>query len=257
MDINQCRDGLYTHEVLIADTASLGVWQREAEALRRRFDRHVDDLRRLSMPGALPRMAFGIINHPELNGVATLCRDGESVLVAIYLGSLIQMIDTFYRLLSHPQVLPQVGNCPAGPGEPIPFLMVGEHVTRGRGIPHLYIPEDPDRRAFADRCVRDALDFLLVHELAHGWRGHLVLGENDAGWAPRREFDSPDSREAENLEWQALECDADMMAATLIQAHVRAEAREALDATPSRVSAWAFALVIALHGLSHWSSPSR
>lgn len=244
MNLDHCQEHLERYEVLVAPS-SLGTWQRQAERLQERFDRFVDDLRRLSRKGALPEIGFGIIHHPDLNGLAAPCRDNRGVLVALYLGSVIQMVDTFYRLLSHRAVLPEVGQQTAVVDEPIPFLLVHEHVARGGETPRFYVPADPSRRAFADQCVADALDFLLMHELAHAWRGHLAPELNVRARGARRELGASARPDPERWKVdQALECDADIHAASFVQAYVRAAAREDPGALPARISAWTFAVFV-------------
>jgi len=156
-----------------------------------------------------------------MNAVADI-RAGTG-LVGVTDGSIFLITDIFRRLLSHPLVLPHIGNAPAesinayhqdGISQTCEVLAKKRAAENRPVVPPP--PNDPVREACALVMSRLALEFLITHELAHIVRGHVGYIYDSVGIPYMLEFRSHGMQKPpaafDPIVRQALEVDADRIA---------------------------------------------
>lgn len=145
-------------------------------------------------------LQFGIIRNPTI-GAFALSGDSETDFIGVHFGSISLVSSIFTRLLSNPNILPDIGNA------------IIENNSGG----YFYIPATEDlsnfppcrpacavRSFFARHLSLTALAFIFAHEITHITNGHLALKKISKN--------SPTELRPELsiMETQALELDADM-----------------------------------------------
>jgi hypothetical protein len=121
---------------------------------------------------------LGVIDNRNLNAIATCSHRFD--LVGIYAGSIANLSVLYFMLLSHPEVLPHVGDVSkerawfddlseCGWTGPLANVM-----SRVKPRPdRIEFPKDPIRYVAAAQMGAMALDFLFLHEMGHLLLGHL------------------------------------------------------------------------------------
>src|SRR5260370_38279539 len=130
----------------------------------------------------LPEIYFDYLSSGSVNAVASETL-GYGYIGRTW-GAIAVLGDLFFRMLSHPDVLPFIG---ISSGEALDeslkdgiSLDATSFQARRRGDTDprqnqvwATVPKDPLRCHFARLCGRAATDFLILHELAHIGYGHL------------------------------------------------------------------------------------
>lgn len=175
----------------------------------------------IAVPGRpMPYVYVGLMDGPRLCARAAFRDATLSGYIAFSTDAILVIHDLFYRSLSHPEVLPEIGD---------PSLERRDDVFHSQGISDSYDeilaarrpgggrleqvqPKCPVRRSYALRLATIALDFLVLHELCHVRHGHCQLA-NDLGWPfiPELWLDArqADFKPSDYLTAQAMEMDAD------------------------------------------------
>jgi hypothetical protein len=151
----------------------------------------------------LPKIVFDFTAQTDMNAKAVVA--GGELLIGLSVGSVILAHDLFFRLLSHPAVLPGVGDPEAErAGRAVyQFYFDSDQLVSALGERGLTLndlrPRDPVRDLVARGMAALAVDFLVVHELRHVLAGHTsYLEEKYAGAGDRPTMTN-----------QSLEMDAD------------------------------------------------
>jgi hypothetical protein len=121
--------------------------------------------------------------------------------VGINLGVVPHLYDLFGRAMSHPDILPHVGNA-------------SKEVPGDCSRPFTRSPLDENRDRHCAFFFTDAIIFLLFHELTHIVRGHLGFLQNRGASALYAEHDAARVDRIPARVCQALEIDADLYGAT-------------------------------------------
>jgi hypothetical protein len=170
---------------------------------------------------AMPAFYFNYVNNPELNLKAGYDRNDHCGYVGIFTGAVPLIYDMFYRMLSHPKILPEIGNVAIESARQ-PYCSEGLwsdynelFVHRGNHGKHLanVLPADPSRRKHANQLAECALEFLILHELAHITFGHCEYANTHLGLSLLTELNAKNPPAVNNLKRQAIECAADGYAA--------------------------------------------
>lgn len=158
------------------DTVRNTVGLREITDMANRWITQVE--RVPAVQGLIP-IYFDYVMADAINAVADI-REGTG-LIALTGGSVTLAGDTFRRLLSHPLVLPQIGNPQAtevtGPqhGDGVSKDMtslIQKRQNEGRPI-KVPPPVNPARLSCSQLLTKIFLDFLIAHELGHITNGHV------------------------------------------------------------------------------------
>jgi hypothetical protein len=157
------------------------------------------------------RPSFGLIANHEFNAVALRDQNGTAC-VGLYLG-LLQAIDgLFCRVFADPRILIKVGEpeleieLPTLPVDPL-SLLTNPNVLQPT-------PRCEKRRWFADSCAKQALRFVLRHELVHIAHGHIDFLAAQQGSCLMNELTWNQHSESGVFDRQVLEFDADCSAAS-------------------------------------------
>jgi hypothetical protein len=183
--------------------------QKSAENFIRSFRSHS------SLVKSVPEIKFGFLHCLELGAKAKRTAEGVYY-IGLNSGSVLLMYDTFYRMLSHKEILTEIGDCdrenishPSLPGYHIDALWIKNKSTIDDTE---LLPKDPTRYCYARHLADLALNFLLVHELNHVAHGHLDLKINLGGHASHSEKLKRRIDYNEYVFHQTLEFDADCVA---------------------------------------------
>jgi hypothetical protein len=135
---------------------------------------------------SMPSFYFDYVENPLLNLQAAYSRPSHCGYIAIYSAAVPIVFDLFYRLLSHPKVLPTVGNAGAESdrgnlGLFIDYRTILANRPPSRQLLSDLAPLDAERRQYAHWLAEIALTFLMLHELAHITLGHC---EHAGGGSP-------------------------------------------------------------------------
>jgi hypothetical protein len=206
-----------------------------------------------------PSFHFDYVNNQCVNAYAAA--DAGFTLIGCNVGTPIAFLKLYETLLSHPQILPEVGDPSNDP--------IWEADLSGKdlrdGLADIFPPgvqritSDSTRARFIHHCTQFAMDFVYWHEIFHVLCGYIgYLGERGGQAAGLAEVDG--RRELSTVTRQALEMDADMHAAILtggiwLKEPLRPELpfRDAEEALRS----WAFALAIVFLVFDQSNSPVR
>jgi hypothetical protein len=190
------RGGLYD-EAIITDDFYKHLFQNAAEHFahltRLATERHYEESCR--------KLKFGIVNTAKIGGFA--CVGEEDIdFIGIHFGTISLVSAIFTRMLSNPNILPDVGNTSletnAGYTHFIPAQEDLTHFSPCR-------PACRVRSAFSKHLTLTGLDFIFGHEITHITNGHLGIINQT------RHPDSEKRRPAlSSLENQAIELDADV-----------------------------------------------
>lgn len=104
---------------------------------------------------------FDYIDNPHLNAVAFI---GDHNFIGLNFGTIIIIYDYYFRLLADPSLFQDVGNA-----------LAEKTSSREASSPLAKKPNDPYRRALAVHFAWHAIDFIVVHEVAHLLNGHVGL----------------------------------------------------------------------------------
>jgi len=167
----------------------------------------------------IDEITFGFIDNDGVNAVADVMNRREYI--GMFKGFPLSLLDTFYRLLAHPGVLPKLGCSGAeiqneqhreGVGRNFGQLIESRRLS-GAAV-NTIAPRDLSRQVFAQLAARVASDFILMHEFAHIIHGHLSYLDRQFGSSRLPEVQpAPSSSGARyQLTRQTLEMDADRMA---------------------------------------------
>ncbi|MBK8214457.1 MAG: hypothetical protein IPK71_12010 [Myxococcales bacterium] len=163
-------------------------------------------------------LRFEVRTDASFNASCSLEPNGRT-LVSVNLGVFVISRDIFFRLLSHPQVWPEIGDASLETEVPSLFdyfTNANDLIWQGSttDMPLSPVsPKCPVRAAYADWLDFIACSFVILHELGHAFHGHLaVVGPGNA----LLEVDPEGTATADCLTRQALEYDADNFATNMI-----------------------------------------
>jgi len=171
----------------------------------------IDDMSARSVGDSLSNVAFGFITNSAVNAKATVF-DGRPT-VGLCVGAVVQLLIGYDELLSHPLVLPSIGEEPQGEAfapfelnDKTFYHVLNDYVDWRR-------PVDPIRQAFSDHLLDLALDFLVGHELGHLAHGHCDLLNLQYGITEIEELQAAGSGHLSERDRQLFEVDADTIGA--------------------------------------------
>jgi hypothetical protein len=161
---------------------------------------------------------FDFIDNSSFNALADVV--GDVGLIALFYGAAMLPFDMFLRMLNHPSVLQRIGDSTIERVNPhhLDGLVLDIQDLREQrainGYPvNATVARNESRTSFAFFSFIIAFDFLFCHELMHIMRGHLDYSQRDLGLPFMLEAAQVTSAR-DPITSQALECDADMGAAT-------------------------------------------
>ncbi|MDQ3329617.1 MAG: hypothetical protein M3552_03020 [Planctomycetota bacterium] len=116
---------------------------------------------------------------------------GRGNFVGMSVGYPLILANTCFALLAHPEVLPEVGNTGAetrwSPEAVLPKTQSAKQLDLStddlRQAGFFRLPRDPERLRYATDLTLDALTFLLYHEIAHIFRGHMHVHRQATGFS--------------------------------------------------------------------------
>lgn len=207
------RGGLFQTEKLSKDSFAI------FEYYRTRAIKYIESGRNHeSLIKSLPNIHFDFIDSPDFNAVAAKTNDGF-YFIGINAGSVVVLYDLFFRMLSNPLVLNDIGNSSLEtkntPTIRNYYLDASLLVTYGDIDYNAYqmaIPNDHVRQVYARHLVDVAVDFLIAHELTHIINGHLDYIQTRFGTNIYEERNIKTISEDDILTIQTLEMDADSLA---------------------------------------------
>ena len=170
------------------------------------------------IPGRSIDIYFDYVNSPSLNARVGIMED--LAIVAIYKGAVLLAKDMFQRMLANPRAVTFIGNAAVessasqfseGISNDIDELHEARRIAGRPERPP--VPNDVVRQQFSIAVTQIAFDFLVQHELAHIFSGHLGYLEHTQGIKAILESSPTSSSPAENIERQAIEFGADNTAA--------------------------------------------
>ena len=189
------RGGLYDESV-IKDEFHQHLFQNAvthfAHLTRLATERHYD--------GSGRTLKFGVVNTADIGGFA--CIGAEDIdFIGIHFGTISLVSAIFTRMLSNPNILPDVGDASLETNAGgTPFIPAQEDLTH-------FSPCRPAcrvRSAFSKHLTITGLDFIFGHEITHITNGHLGVINKTRHPAPEKRRPMLSS-----LENQAIELDAD------------------------------------------------
>src|SRR5258706_2733842 len=153
---------------------------------RTRAEQLLAEHRKLPGGKMMPHVHFDYIDDPSINAKVAVDPSTSCGYIGMYTGTTSLLYDVFYRMLSHPNILPQIGNA-AEERIRQPFHSEGFSqnyndllASRGAGGGRLadVMPNDPHRRYYAEKLAIYAFDFLVLHELGHIRHGHCQVARD-------------------------------------------------------------------------------
>lgn len=134
--------------------------------------------------------------------------DEENDLVGIPIATILILYDIFLRMLSHPNIFPDVGN---SNNERAGRALLSTKIlpTNVDNLSQTVFPLDPLRFYFASMLAQTAMGFLIGHEIAHLRNGHLEFKYKMCGINNITEIIDNSDRKLDALISQTLEMDAD------------------------------------------------
>jgi len=157
------------------------------------------------------RPCFGLIANREFNAVAFRIESGTAC-VGINVGA-IQAIDgIFCRMMASRSIMVQIGSIEK---EVEQLPLQSPHLeTLTDSMTAQTLPRCPTRRWFADAHTKQAIRFLLRHELAHIANGHVDFLAAQHGQRFTTELDWINGDASAQFDRQVIEFDADCCAAS-------------------------------------------
>jgi hypothetical protein len=170
------------------------------------------------IPRTTPKAVhFDFISNNRINAVAF----SENLdFIGINGGSVIVLMHIFQKMLSHPGVLPWIGNS-ALETEPLnPWGVLPKNIDELVSADSmLHFPKDVARSIYSNVLTSMAFDFLVTHELEHLKNGHVDLLKNMLAMNFIEEAVGYAPSENHGLTLQTLEMDADAAAMQWILRH--------------------------------------
>ncbi|WP_421830354.1 hypothetical protein [Larkinella sp.] len=160
----------------------------------------------------MPHVHFDFINNPNFNATAFIHKGKE--FIGFNYGLILMVYEIFNRILSSPKIFPDLGNVELEhEHEKLPVLTPNFEVVRDqyeekKYSPYVY-PVDETRSYYANDLADLALNFLLLHEIAHLRYGHLSYVNHKMGMDFIMEFDGEIERKINPLTNKLLEWNAD------------------------------------------------
>ena len=127
----------------------------------------------------MPLFYFDYVDHPSLQAWAYYDKPEHCGMIGMHTGAVLLVYDLFYRTLSHPQILKSIGNASAE-SDARTFSKLGIYgnykrleKARGKSLTLSDVmPRDPERREYAERLAKIAMEFFVLHEVSHVTYGH-------------------------------------------------------------------------------------
>jgi hypothetical protein len=127
----------------------------------------------------MPPIHFEYANHPFVNASAFFMPYNRQGYIAVNTGLVLLVYDLFYRMLSHPEILPESGDATAeSVRDPFHTEGIFDDYNKLRASrPKMErladtLPRNSQRRKLADSLATLAIDFIIFHEIAHIRFGH-------------------------------------------------------------------------------------
>jgi hypothetical protein len=157
------------------------------------------------------RPYFGLIANHDVNAIPFRNHLGASC-VGLYFGAIQALDGLFCRIFADPRTFPEVGKVELEAEQPALAAPYIETLTNPMLTQRP--PQCPERRWWADACTKQALRFLLRHELVHVAHGHVDFLAKQVGLQVVSELDWGEVSLESLFDRQTLEFDADCCAAS-------------------------------------------
>ena len=186
-----------------------GIYLSDNPLIERKLDDYkkeaLDMLRRIGFDG----VELKFINSPKFNALATIIDNKDYI--GLNLGSIFILEDLFFRMLSHPEVFPNIGNSAKEIPKKLynPRIIDAEQLLNAKGTDEKIMPSDEKMAYFAFSLAKAAFIFIILHEVGHLFWGHLSLISNYSEVNLISEDNTPNYKELTELDYQTLEIDAD------------------------------------------------
>jgi hypothetical protein len=176
------------------------------------MERWIEDVRAIfeerSPSPADAKLEIGLLKRGTINAAAAII-DGVDV-IGINLGTIYIIRELFDKLLSHPAVLPNIGDASLEKERWLcdPSRAVTDwEIDMAKGRP--FCPNDPQRAHHASRLFLFAIDFIFHHELGHLFNGHVNWLLSTTGFRALPEVGASAIAGLTSIDRQTLEMDAD------------------------------------------------
>ncbi|MBD8548024.1 hypothetical protein [Sphingomonas sp. CFBP 8760] len=166
--------------------------------------------------GGPMKLTVLVVNSMTANAAAG--SDEESDYIFLSNGVLTLLPNLFRALLSHPDILPHIGD----PTRCTPFVSsrsasdLGDDAT-GWTVP---FPEDPPRQRLHAKLSFLALQYVFLHEFAHIYNGHTDWLRDHGKLSLISEVAVPSIEKFSGIDRQTIEWDADSSAIQMLLEHV-------------------------------------
>lgn len=157
----------------------------------------------------IPFTDIYFINNPNFNALATINKHID--FIGINLGTIFIIEDLFFRMMSHPQILPSVGDVSKENAKKIfnAKIVNAEQLLIAKPYQEAIQPNDQTRYFFAISLAKNAFLYIILHELGHLYSGHLHYVKNYSNNLMVVESNDIDYKKLSELDYQTLELDAD------------------------------------------------
>lgn len=162
----------------------------------------------------LRRMKFPVIdiffvNNPNFNALATINKHVD--FIGVNLGTIFILEDLFYRMMSHPDIMPSIGEAKSEKEKKIynPKIVNAEELLIAKPYEEQIYPQDQTRYWYAISLAKSAFLYMILHELGHLFLGHLHYVKNYTNHLLVVEDNDIDYKKLSELDYQTLELDAD------------------------------------------------
>jgi hypothetical protein len=160
---------------------------------------------------AFPSIYVDFVDNSTFNAFAFKYYD--KYIIGIHEGVVLILNDLFKRMLSHKNILSDVGDSSNELEDKSIegyFDNIDDMVVFGHNGRYIFLePKDITRRQFASHLTTIALTFIFEHELSHILFGHVDFLNEKYGLNRLSEIQGDDSPLLRNLDLQTMEMDAD------------------------------------------------
>ena len=177
----------------------------------------IDEFKLSGQTTALGTMPDVYLDFTTQEGFRAFVRKRERYFIGVSIGMIVELRESFQGMVQDPAFVPQVEDAPL-PVYAVPFGEVALYthepdVWLGRlpdGVRPILMPTE--REKLAERLLNRALQFVILHELAHVRNGHYDMVNALLGKPAILDIESDLPSETDALTRQALEMDADSWA---------------------------------------------
>ncbi len=164
---------------------------------------------------SFPKIHYDFVDNNEINAFATKVQD--NYVIGVHKATMIILFDLFSKMLSHPEILIEIGNI----NEETEYTIKTDYYTNLKSmfnkdfdLSKIRNPVNIERQLYAWHLTTLALDFIFEHELSHSMFGHVDYLADLFGINSFSEFQQFSPKDSLLLDLQTLEMDADSTALT-------------------------------------------